>query len=306
MPRKLLTPLLIVVSVACFSLSFADDSLPAKERLKSCDPRVALSAAKEILNDPKTLQEPLEMFSPALILFQSGEKDDAVFWFYVAQLRVRYQLAFQKGDRGQLLQVMLMTVGPPINNYAFQDVLKLDRQLDRVLEWDRATPNSMKEGTRADDNNAQIEKIYSGFRDLRTKLRVEKDDIEQKAKAAAPQIEQMYSQMRSRPCQPGFPDPAYANRTIEMEKNAVAEFTKDHKDVLQEVGAIKYVNVSSYRLNPQSTLPSRYTVSVDGTNKRLFAEVEVSRSGDRAHFVLVCTTSLSLGQRDPFKDICVQ
>lgn len=306
MPRNLLTPLLIVVSVACHSLSFADDDLPAKERLKSCDPSVALSAAKEILNDPKTLQEPLEMFSPALILFQSGEKDDAVFWFYVAQLRVRYQLAFQKGDRGQLLQVMLMTVGPPINNYAFQDVLKLDRQLDRVLEWDRATPNSLKEGTRADDIKAQIEKIYSGFRDLRTKLRVEKDDIEQKAKAAAPQIEQMYSQMRSRPCQPGAPDPAYANRTIEMEKNAVAEFTKNHKNVLREVGAIKYVNVSSYRLNPQSALPSRYTVSVDGAKKRLFAEVEVSRSGDRAHFVLACTTSLSLGQRDPFKDVCVQ
>lgn len=306
MHRNLLSSLLIVVSVACFSPSFADDDLPAKERLKSCDPSVALSAAKETLNDPKTLQEPLEMFSPALILFQSGEHDEAVFWFYAAQLRVRYQLAFQKSDRSQLLQVMLMTVGPPINNYAFQDVLKLDRQLDRVLEWDKTTPNPLREGTRADDIKGQIEKAYAGFRDLRSKLRVEKDDIEQKAKAAAPQIEQMYIQMRSRPCQPGSPDPAYANRTIKMEKNSVEEFTKNHKDVLREVGVIKYVSVSSYRLNPKSTLPSRYTVSVDGTNKLLFAEVEVSRSGDHASFVLACTTTLSLGQRDPFKDVCVQ
>lgn len=306
MPRNLLLSSMFVVFVACFSLSFADDSLPAKDRLKSCDPSVAQLAANEILNDPKTLHEPLEMFSPALILFQNGQKDEAVFWFYAAQLRVRYQLAFQKGDRGQLLQIMLMTAGPPINNYAFHDAAKLDRQLIRVLEWDRATSNPLRERAHTEDIEAQIEKVYSGFRDLRAKLMAEKDDIEQKAKAAAPQIEQMSAQMRSRPCQPGVPDPAYATRTIEMEKNAVTEFTKNHKDVLRDVGTIKYVDVSSYRLNPQSTLPSRYTVSVDGTIKRLFAEVEVSRSGDRVRFVLLCTTSLSLGQRDPFKDVCAQ
>ncbi len=243
MPSNLLTLLLFVFSIAYSSLSFADDSLPAKDRLKSCDPSVALSAAKEILNDPKTLREPLEMFSPALVLFQNGQKDEAVFWFYAAQLRTRYQLVFQKGDRGQLLQIMLMTVGQPINNYAFQDVLKLGRQIDRLLEWDKATPNPHREGTRSEDIEAQIRKVYSGFRDLKAKLLAEKDDIEQKAKVAAPQIEQLSAQMRPSPCQPGMPDPAYASRTIETEKKAVTEFAKNHKDILREAGTVRSASV---------------------------------------------------------------
>jgi hypothetical protein len=145
MPRNLFVLFSFVVSLLLISSLLADDNLPAKDRLKSCDPHIALAAAKEILGDPKTLKEPLEMLSPAFILFQNGEKDEAVFWFYAAQLRVRYQLAFEKGNRGQLLSIMLMTIGPPINNYAFQDVRKLDRIIDRVLEWDKITPNPFRE-----------------------------------------------------------------------------------------------------------------------------------------------------------------
>jgi hypothetical protein len=208
MPRNPLAAILLVISAVYFLPSFADNNLPAKDRLKSCDPGVALSAAKEILDDPGTLQEPLGMFPPALILFQHGKKDDAVFWFYAAQLRARYQLVFQGGDRGQLLQIMMMTIGPPINNYAFHDVRKLVRQLDRVLEWDKATLNPLSARARSEDTEIRIKEVYSGFRDLRTKLLAEKDDIEQKAKAAAPHIEQMSAQMRSHSCQPSVPDSA--------------------------------------------------------------------------------------------------
>lgn len=304
MPLNLLTLSLFVILVACFSPSFASDSLPAIDRLKSCDPTLAQSAANEILNDPKALHDSLEMFWPALILFQSGQKDDGVFWFYAAQLRVRYQLAFKNGDRGQLLQIMLMTVGPPINNYAFHDVAKLDRQLARVLEWDRNTPNPLRESARTGDIDAKIEKIYSDFRDLRLKLLAERGDLEQKAKAEAVQIEQMYAHMRSGPCQPGVPDPAYDNRTIKMEENALPEFIKKQKDILRIVGAIKYVGVASYTTDKQLRLPSRYTVSVRGAKKELYAEVKVSRSGGNANFVLLCTSSLSLGKREAFKDVC--
>lgn len=200
---KLRMALLLAGSIACVAHGHASENAPASERLKSCNASVALSAAKEILNNPQTLREPLEMFAPALTLFQSGEKDEAVFWFYAAQLRTRYQLVFQKGDRGQLLQVMLMTVGPPINNHAFQDVLKLDRQLERVLAWDRSTPNPLRERPRSPDVEAQIRKVYASFDDMRAKLRTEKDEIEKKAKAAAPEMAHMLAQMRPQPCQPG-------------------------------------------------------------------------------------------------------
>lgn len=116
-----------------------------QERLNSCDSNVAVAAAEEIINDPNSLNEPLELFSPSFVLFTHGKKDEAVFWFYAAQLRARYQIAINNGDRGQLLAVMLMTVGPAINNYEFQNVPNFIQVLDRVLDWDKRTPNPFME-----------------------------------------------------------------------------------------------------------------------------------------------------------------
>ena len=306
MPRNLFALILLVVILVFAKSSLADDNLPATDRLKSCDPRIALAAAKEILSDANTLKEPLEMFPPAFILFQNGEKDEAVFWFYAAQLRVRYQLVFEKGDRGQLLSVMLMTVGPPINNYAFQDVRKLNRIIDRVLEWDKSTPNPFREKPRTGEIEVKLEKVYSGLHDLRIKLAIERDDIERKARAAAPQLERMYLQSKTRPCRSGEPDPAYANRTIDLEKKSVTEFAKRQPEVLREAGMIKDASVASYRRDGKSSMPSRYTVSIRGTKKTIYAEIDVSRSGSGSSFALACVTSLWIGQRDPFKDVCAQ
>ena len=138
---KNLTALLLFAFLFQALASRADNGLSAEDRLKSCNPKIAIDAAKEIVNGPATLKEPLMLFAPAAVLFQHGLKDDGVFWFYAAQLRVRYQLAFENGDRGQLLSVMLMTTGPLINNYAFQDVSNLGRILDRMRDWDKTTPN---------------------------------------------------------------------------------------------------------------------------------------------------------------------
>jgi len=127
----------------------AAESPAAQDRLASCDAKVALAAVQEIISRPESLEEPMELFSVAPPLFHHGQKDEAVFWFYAAQLRTRYQLVFEQGDRGQLFQIMLMSIGPLINSYAFQDVSKLDRTLDRVLEWDRTTPNPYREKPRS-------------------------------------------------------------------------------------------------------------------------------------------------------------
>ena len=166
--------------------------------MESCDPKIAVAAADELINSPGMLKEPLELFSPAFVLFLNGKKDDAIFWFYAAQLRVRYQLAFEKGDRGQLLSVMMMTMGPAINNYAFQDISNLNRILDRVLDWDKKTPNPFHDRIRSKEGDKQIEQVYTGFRDLKAKLVAEKDDLEQKARLAAPQMQAMSAEFVNR------------------------------------------------------------------------------------------------------------
>jgi hypothetical protein len=122
-----------------------------------------------------------------------GQKDEAVFWFYAAQLRTRYQLVFEQGDRGQLFQIMLMSIGPLINSYAFQDVSKLDRTLDRVLEWDRTTPNPYRAKPRSAAVERQIEQIYAGLRDMKVTLVSGKDDLERNARLTAPEMERVYA-----------------------------------------------------------------------------------------------------------------
>jgi hypothetical protein len=175
-----------------------DSPKTQKEKLESCDPKIAVAAAEDFINNPDMLKEPLALFSPAFVLFLNGKKDDAVFWFYAAQLRVRYQLVFEKGDRGQLLSVMMMTMGPSINNYAFQDTSNLNRILDRVLEWDKKTSNPFRDKTKSESDDKQIVLIYSGFRDLKAKLITEKDDLEKKAKLAAPQMQAMNAEFANR------------------------------------------------------------------------------------------------------------
>jgi len=155
-----------------------------KERLQSCKKETALAAAYEIINQSSSLQEPLEMFHPTAVLLQFGDKDEAVFWFYAAQLRTRYQLVFEGGDRGQLLTIMMATIGSQINNYAFQDTSKLIRTLNRVLDWDKKTVNPHRDRPKTDSTEVQIRKIYTGFDELRTKISADKVNLERDARSS--------------------------------------------------------------------------------------------------------------------------
>jgi hypothetical protein len=177
-----------------------------QDRSMSCDPSTALTAAREILSSSKSLNEPLEWFTPALTLFQHGQRDEALFWFYAAQLRTRYQLVFERGDRPQLLSVMLMTVGGPINNYGFQDPPRLLSTFDRVLAWDRTTPNPWRDRAQTAEQQAQVMKIYEGFEQLRQKVRDEGTELKQQATQASG----MYAKASGTQdrCKPGQTDPS--------------------------------------------------------------------------------------------------
>lgn len=288
-------------------VSRADNGLSAEDRLKSCNPGIAIDAAKEIVNSPATLKEPLMLFSPAAVFFQHGLKDDGVFWFYAAQLRVRYQLAFEKGDRGQLLSVMLMTTGPVINNYAFQDVSNLGRILDRVLEWDKTTHNPFREKPRSEAIDKQLEQVYAGLRDLRTKLVAEKSDLEAKARKAASDIDRAYTQKDNPLCRKGQLDPAYAAQEAKKEWSLVIDFIKNNKEVIREAGGIKDIYPASSTKNSTEVMPHRYEVSVNGVGgKSIYPIIGVTRSDGNTKFTLDCISHLSMGYREAFKDACSQ
>jgi len=168
-------------------------------RLKSCDPAVSLEAATVILNDPATLKDPGKMFSPAYYLFIHGREQEAVFWFYAAQLRFRIQAVIKGGDHAQILAIMLGTVGPPIMNHAYQDIDRLGRTFDEVLAWDRATPDPARGKVGFGEVEAKIDAVYSALADHRARLEADREALERSARAEAPALRARYAQIQ-KPC----------------------------------------------------------------------------------------------------------
>jgi hypothetical protein len=289
--------LLALLSLLLPALGVATPDLPARERLKACDAATAVSAAREILDDPATLRQPLEMFVPALVLFQHGQKDDGVFWFYAAQLRSRYQLVFEQGDRAQLLQVMMMSAGPPINNHAFSNVRALQGILDRVLEWDRKTPNPFRDRSPTSEQQRLVAQVYSGFRELQEKVSAEGPALERQARDQAP-LQSLYTPDNDARCAPGQVDPSLVERETRKEQAQVAEFVRHNEQVIQAAGAIQDATVIESTTSRGSNMPSHYTVYVRA-QRTMSAEVDVVRSAGGVRFNLRCTTPIAPGQRTP-------
>lgn len=279
--------------------------LPAEDRLKSCEPSVAVAAAEEIVSNPANLKEPLQLFSPAFAFFQNGRKDEGVFWFYAAQLRVRQQIVLENGDRGQLLSIMLMTMGPYINNYAFQNIANLNQILDRVLEWDNKTTNPFREKAKSQKLDKQIDQIYAGLSELKSKLAAEKTSMEDAARQAAPGIEQTYAQMNSQRCRKGQPDPAYDNQTKKEEEQLALDYVTHNNQVIQLAGGSVKTFPSASTSYSNDRNRGRYDFSIIGP-KKFYAIVDVNRSSGRPEFSLACVTTLSMGYREAGKDACSQ
>jgi len=121
---------------------------------------------------------PAEYYRRAAALFSGGKKDDAVFVFYLGQLRYRAHLAARRDLRPDgdpaLFASLSEVVGRPLNEYAFGDIPALVRTLDAVLDYDRANPDRFTPP-------ANFPQAYAGVRDglaaMRTQMLADADKI---------------------------------------------------------------------------------------------------------------------------------
>lgn len=129
-------------------------------------------------------QHPAEYYKRAASLFGTGRKEDAIFIFYLGQLRYRAHLTARRAELtpdgdpalfGSLSEV----VGRPINEYAFGDIPTLARILEAVLAYDQANPDTFTSPT-------QFPQAFAGVRNglaaLRTQTLAEADSIRTKRK----------------------------------------------------------------------------------------------------------------------------
>ena len=97
-------------------------------------------------------------------LFKADKKDDAVFWFYVGQIRFRVHLAANpklepSGDPA-LFSSLNYTLGQPINEYAGGDPDTWVKQTKKAKQWDSDNPNKT---TPKEKNKTVYNQILSGL-----------------------------------------------------------------------------------------------------------------------------------------------
>jgi hypothetical protein len=133
-------------------------------------------SARSVAGSPQL--HPAGLIKHAAELWKAGRRDDAVFWFYLGQLRYRAYLAAHPDlpkDRDPALFASLMeVVGRPVNEYAFGDLPALARTIGEVLAWDDAHPDAM---TPKDTFGPQRDRIRRGLAQMRDEALAQADQI---------------------------------------------------------------------------------------------------------------------------------
>ncbi len=84
---------------------------------------------------------PAVLYALSDALFRSDRKDDAVYWFYLGQLRARSDAnkALDVSAR-QAVSVLNQRYGKQINQYSFKDTERLRLTVSKVISTDQSMP----------------------------------------------------------------------------------------------------------------------------------------------------------------------
>jgi hypothetical protein len=242
-----------------------------------------------------------------------GRKEDAAFFYLAARLRSSRQIQFEKGDRPQLLTIMIMTIGPLVLPALLADPELAQRVVARVIDWDRATPDPFRDRAEAEsgDVKAKLAEIDAGLARLPAQFR-DLPERAAKAREAEEQAERMIKSSYTERCGPGTLDPVDAEAASTRIREQAEHLAMTHPFVLSRAGgAVKSASVGSWTQGP-SRLPRRLTVSVTpASGKAFFAEVDAEftvtpeRKLGAVKTSLACLTNLWIGQREAsWKDVC--
>lgn len=130
-------------------------------------------------------EHPAAYYIYAKRLFEEGKKDDAVFWFYVGQLRYRIHLKANpkldpSGDPA-VFSSLSATLGKALNEYAGGSVKGWVAAMDRALKWDAENPN----GFTSKEKFAKIyEENRAGLKELRDQVQKQAATIREQRKQA--------------------------------------------------------------------------------------------------------------------------
>ncbi len=167
------------------------------KELASADAKTILELASKFEKERDKLRAE-EMYVLAVRLYDLGQKDEAVYWFYAAQYRGRLFRSILDQDRvGGIGSAEIelpaafvafnRLAGEHINDYAMGNLPKLEETLAKVLEENRSVPrmaeiypkvNFVSEDKWAEENKG----ISKGVADLNDYIKANGDKIKQERK----------------------------------------------------------------------------------------------------------------------------
>lgn len=115
------------------------------ELLRSHNPKDILAVSEKIKAEPDFVT-PMTMMVLAVRLYDTSQRDDAVFWFYAARDRYTTVNDVIDVETAQMAEVdaamgsFMTLIGPFINSYAFCDIDKRNKLRMAAFEWVTAHP----------------------------------------------------------------------------------------------------------------------------------------------------------------------
>ncbi len=113
-------------------------------------------------------------------LFSDGKKDEAIFWFYVGQIRYRFLLGanpkLDPSGESAVFSALQSTVGRRINEYAGGDPDTWVAMIKKARQWDRDNPN---EFTSKQEHHVLHQEILGGLDQMTSHIENNKESIRQ-------------------------------------------------------------------------------------------------------------------------------
>ncbi len=111
-------------------------------------------------------------------LFSAGRRDEAVTWFYAAQIRTRFRLAvapdLPPDGEPALYGALLETIGPQINGWAFGDIDGVAAHMQEALDWDGSHFNAF---TPKSGHALELGQVRSGLAAFRASVLTRKEEL---------------------------------------------------------------------------------------------------------------------------------
>jgi len=136
------------------------------------------TAPQEVIEEQLPDAHPVLYYVYAARLFGTGERETAVLWFYVGQLRFRFHLTANPelppdGDPA-LLASLNSSLGRTFNEYIGADPDVWAATVEKALQWDASHRNGF---TSKEDHADALAEIRTGLESLRDMIRDNRETI---------------------------------------------------------------------------------------------------------------------------------